>query len=242
MRLSTMWALEVCSCSTISALKLKEESCPNRRSKSHQHLAQLVKSTQILRKSGSKILKCKFKCFKLWLVIWTDFLNRSYLKNGESYIQFITKRNPFLSLEGQYTFRTSDRKYHSITYEVPLDDFDYTGVLVREYEISTEENYFKSGTLELALNGTLMDVRYFVNKDGFHVNGIKRPAPPAPLPLAQPLAQTNPLNNQVNLPNNIRPVRNQQPRSRQSLFSRLLNPSFSRPDLLTGNRSVQPGK
>lgn len=165
------------------------------------------------------------------------------MKNGESYIQFISKRNPFASIEGQYTFRTSDRKYHSITYEIPLDDFDYNGISVREYEISTEENFFKTGTLSLALNGTQMDVRYFINSDGFHVTGLKRPIPPVnPIP---PQLSNVSTPRTVNRPVNRRPVRNQQQQSRNRVSlvnGRVLNPSFSRPDLLTGERSVQPGR
>lgn len=163
------------------------------------------------------------------------------MKNGESYIQFVSNRSPFASIEGQYTFRTSDRKYHSVTYEIPLEDFDYSGMSVREYEISTEENFFKTGTLSLSLNATQMDVRYFVNSDGFHVTGLKRPlAQGNPNANAIPAA-TRPVNNR---PLNNRPVRNQQQiRNRVGTTNgRVLNPSFSRPDLLTGNRSVQPGK
>lgn len=120
-----------------------------------------------------------------------NFFNRSYMKNGENYIQFISKRNQFLSIEGQYTLRTSDRKYHSVTYEVPLDDFDFNGVIVHEHEMSTEENFHKSGTLRIDVNGTLMDIKYFVNKGGFYVADIEkpqsatRPPVPPPVPVSQ---------------------------------------------------------
>ena len=115
-------------------------------------------------------------------------------------------------MEGQYTFRTSDKKYHSITYEVPLDDFDYSGMNIREYEVSTDENFYKTGTLGLDFNGKQMDVRYFVNKDGFHVTNLKMqdssadPNEQSPIPL---------LNNRITRnqpryrpgPANSRPVR-----------------------------------
>lgn len=119
------------------------------------------------------------------------------MRNGENYIQFISKKNQFLSVEGQYTLRTSDRKYHSVTYEVPLDDFDFTGVVVHEHEMSTEENFFKSGTLRIDVNGTLMDIKYFVNKSGFYVADIEkplsptRPSVPPPIPISLQRPQNN---------------------------------------------------
>lgn len=114
-------------------------------------------------------------------------------------------------MEGQYTFRTSDKKYHSVTYEVPLDDLDYSGINIREYEVSTDENYYKTGTLGLDFNGKQMDVRYFVNKDGFHVTNLKMQD--APEDLEQPPLPL--LNNRITrnqpryraAPANSRPVR-----------------------------------
>lgn len=145
--------------------------------------------------------------------------------------------------------------------------------------MSTEENFFKSGTLRLDINGTNMDVRYFVNSKGFHVNDLKRldenqrpiasvPNPPQRAALSplqrllgalQPTPVANaPIQNRQALgPNPVqaqnggaarpinRIVRNQaDPRGVRPLAynTRILNPSFSRPDLLTGNRSVQPGR
>lgn len=112
------------------------------------------------------------------------------MKNGENYIQFISKKSQFLSIEGQYTLRTSDRKYHSVTYEVPLDDFDFNGVIVNEHEMSAEENYHKSGTLRIDANGTIMDVKYFVNKSGFFVADIEKPLTPTRPPVPAPIPVT----------------------------------------------------
>lgn len=56
---------------------------------------------------------------------------RSYLKNGENFIQFIGNQNKFSSIEGSYTLRTGDRRYHTIVYEIPLNDFDYVGMSVK---------------------------------------------------------------------------------------------------------------
>jgi hypothetical protein len=194
------------------------------------------------------------------------------LKNGQSYIQFITKKVPFSSIEGQYTLRSSDKKYHSITYEIPIDDFDYNGVAVREYEISSPETFFKTGTLRLLTKGEFMDVKYFINSNGFHVGNLLKKGPPltplptisdvpAPPPVAPPAPQpasdvtvntgdisfTTSINSQptqASSPARNRPVRNQRRANQQTtpLNPRALNPSFSRPDLLTGSRSVQPGK
>jgi hypothetical protein len=58
-------------------------------------------------------------------------LKVSYLKNGENFIQFIGRRGQFSSIEGSYTLRTSDRRYHTIVYEIPLNDFDYVGMSVK---------------------------------------------------------------------------------------------------------------
>lgn len=154
------------------------------------------------------------------------------MKDGENYIQFVTQRSSFSSVEGQYTFRTSDKKYHSITYEVPIEELDSNTIIIREYEISTPDNFYKTGTLRLGLNDTSMDVKYFVNRDGFHVTDLKspdggEPALPLGLPAGRPVR-------------NNRPVRNRPARATQP--PRALNPSFSRPELLTGFRSVQPGK
>lgn len=191
------------------------------------------------------------------------------MKNGQSYIQFITKKTPFSSIEGQYTLRSSDKKYHSITYEIPIDDFDYNGIAVREYEISSPDTFFKTGTLRLLTKGELMDVKYFINSNGFHVGNLLKKGPPvAPLPTisdlpvppptAPPAVQPVSVNSgaisltssipiQASTPTSLigRLARNQRRANRQSaaaISPRALNPSFSRPDLLTGNRSVQPGK
>lgn len=154
------------------------------------------------------------------------------MKNGENHIQFIGHRNQFSSVEGQYTLLTSDGKYHSFTYEIPIGDFDYNGLSMREYEISDEDNFFKTGTLELSMNGTAMDARWYVNSKGFFISDLKRLSPSLDLNPAPPA-----------LVSNSRPVRNQ-PRvsGLGAVLNRVLNPSFSRPELLTGNRSVQPGK
>lgn len=111
------------------------------------------------------------------------------MKNGENYIQFVSKRSQFSSIEGQYTFLTSDKRYHSVTYEIPLNDFDFNGIVIREYEISTVENFHKSGTLRIIVNKILMDVKYFVDKNGFFVSDIEKPqipsaSPPVPAPVA----------------------------------------------------------
>lgn len=113
-----------------------------------------------------------------------------------------------------------------MTYEVPLGDHDYNGMYIKEYEMSTEENFFKTGILSLSVNGTQQDVRYFVNNSGFHVSDMRGPAPIPPRA------------------NNPRRARNQSSGRGgiTALNARVLNPSFSRPDLLTGDRSVQPGK
>lgn len=158
------------------------------------------------------------------------------MKNGENYIQFITNRNAFPSIEGQYTMRTSDGKYHSITYEIPLD-FDYNEMIVREYEISTAETFHKTGTIRLAVNGTLMDVKYFVNSDGFHVNDLSRPLVPKPAPVPIPVARITPIAAGIpstvvpSKPNpaNNRPVRNQQQLRPSDFIRRILTPPTSRP-------------
>lgn len=86
----------------------------------------------------SKIWKCKEKLFDLntnygvinFSSLW-HFSCRSYLRNGENFVQFIGYQNKFTSIEGSYTLRTSDRRYHTIVYEIPLDDFDYVGMAVK---------------------------------------------------------------------------------------------------------------
>ena len=60
-------------------------------------------------------------------------------------------------------------------------------MVIREYEMSTEENFFKTGTLRIGLNNSSMDVKYYLNKNGFHVADLKRPATvsvPATVPIA----------------------------------------------------------
>ncbi|CRL05910.1 CLUMA_CG018883, isoform A [Clunio marinus] len=165
-------------------------------------------------------------------------LKVSFMKTGENYIQFVTKRSGFQSLEGQYTLKTSDKRYHSITYEIPLDN-DYIEMLIREYEISTPENFYKTGTLGLIVNGNPMDVKYYVNKSGFHVTDVKQPTGSLIFDLLRPNTQSRPA--PVSRPaaaGSSRPVRNRP----APVVPRVLNPSFSRPDLLTGNRSIQPGR
>lgn len=177
------------------------------------------------------------------------FYDRSYLRNGENYIQFISSRNPFKSIEGQYTFRTSDRKYHSITYEIPIDDLDYNGMVIREYEMSTEENFFKTGTLRIGVNNSAMDVKYFVNKNGFHVSDLQRPvsvsvqapvAQPVPVPAVGPIPPPPPAVS-TTVSNNNRPT---QPATRVTRFSQQprsqtrVDRPISLPRLLTGERAA----
>lgn len=122
-------------------------------------------------------------------------------------------------MEGQYTLLTSDGKYHSFTYEIPIGDFDYNGLSMREYEISNEDNFFKTGTLELSMNGTTMDARWYVNNKGFFISDLKRISPSLDLNPAPPA-----------LVSNNRPVRNQ-PREASglgALINRVLNPTFGR--------------
>lgn len=54
--------------------------------------------------------------------------------------------------------------------------------------MSTEENFFKTGTLRIGLNNSAMDVKYFLNKNGFHVADLKRPTvvPVASIPIVIP--------------------------------------------------------
>lgn len=121
-----------------------------------------------------------------------------------------------------------------------------------EYEIATEENFFRSGVLQINVNGTFMDVKFFVNQNGFHVadlqrpggqplpqqpqsSGVQRPFGPQVTPQRGPAPQNI---NQPSPPPPSRPARQQQQQQQQ----RFLNPTFSRPDLLTGQRSIQPGR
>lgn len=61
-------------------------------------------------------------------------LKVSYLINGEHFVQHINNTQSFLSIEGSYSFKTSDKKYHSISYEIPLD-FDYVAMIIKgEYK------------------------------------------------------------------------------------------------------------
>lgn len=172
---------------------------------------------------------------------------RSYLKNGENYIQFISSRNPFKSIEGQYTFRTSDRKYHSITYEIPIDDLDYNGMVIREYEMSTEENFYKFGTLRIGLNNSAMDVKYFVNKNGFHIADLQRPVPvdvpqqasvsqPVPVPAVGPIPPSPPTRQTptVAASRPTQPANRPDPRNNQQQVRG--QQSVQSPRLLTGER------
>lgn len=62
-------------------------------------------------------------------------LKVSYLVNGEHFVQHINNSQSFISIEGSYSFKTSDKRYHSISYEIPLD-FDYVAMIVKgEYKI-----------------------------------------------------------------------------------------------------------
>lgn len=129
-----------------------------------------------------------------------------------------------------------------------------------EYEIATEENFFRSGTLALNVNSTQMDVKFFVDRNGFHVLDLQGPKAPQ-RPQQQPTGVQRPFGPLFNLGRaNVRPVPlnpQQQPnrpnvnqlqqlpianRQARNQNERFLNPTFSRPDLLTGNRSIQPGR
>jgi hypothetical protein len=104
--------------------------------------------------------------------------------------------------------------------------------------------------LALNVNGTQMDVKFFVDRNGFHINDLQRPRPQGqqqqqqqrPVGVQRPFgppftAGRAPENNRP-VPNNfIRPTR-----QNVNQNQRLLNPSFSRPDLLTGPNSIQAGR
>lgn len=49
-----------------------------------------------------------------------------------------------------------------------------------EYEVATEENFFRTGVVTLNVNNAPMDVKFFVDKNGFHVNDLKKPVIPVP--------------------------------------------------------------
>ncbi|CAO1437450.1 unnamed protein product [Diamesa hyperborea] len=100
-------------------------------------------------------------------------LKVSYLINGEHFVQHINNTQSFLSIEGSYSFKTSDKKYHSISYEIPLD-FDYVAMIIKEYEISNEESFYRPGTLQIFANGTSQNVKYFVTSNGFHLSALQK--------------------------------------------------------------------
>jgi hypothetical protein len=53
-------------------------------------------------------------------------------------------------------------------------------LIFAEYEVATEENFFRTGVVTLNVNNAPMDVRFFVDKNGFHVNDLKKPVAPVP--------------------------------------------------------------
>lgn len=134
-------------------------------------------------------------------------------------------------------------------------EIDILCILLKiEYEISTEENYLRSGVLQLNVNGTAMDVKFFVNKNGFHVadlqkqvpqqqqpitGGVQRPFGPLVVPQRGAFPQGNNAQFTQQQQQQSRSTRQQQQQQSQGKF---LNPTFSRPDLLTGQRSIQPGR
>lgn len=98
--------------------------------------------------------------------------------------------------------------------------------------MSTEENFFKTGTLRIGLNTTAqMDVRYFVNARGFHVADLQRPLE-VPIPPQVALIPPN-VAETIFAPANNRTVRQQVPRANRPIAS---------PRLLTGERLGQGRK
>ena len=49
-----------------------------------------------------------------------------------------------------------------------------------EYEVATEENFFRTGVVTLNVNNAPMDVKFFVDKSGFHVSDLKKFISPVP--------------------------------------------------------------
>jgi hypothetical protein len=103
-----------------------------------------------------------------------------------------------------------------------------------EYEISTEENFFRSGVLRVNVNGTSMDVKFYVNKNGFHVADLQKVGAPQPLNVQQQNRLTG-----VQRPfgPSVQPQRGsqvpQQNFRQPQQPTRFLQPTFSRPDQLT---------
>jgi hypothetical protein len=89
--------------------------------------------------------------------------------------------------------------------------------------VATEENFFRSGVLALSFNGTQMDVKFFVDKKGFHILDLQKKSPSngqQKLP-KQTSGVQRPFGTNFNVQN-----RNVQPQ-------RFLSPTFPRPDQLT---------
>lgn len=114
-----------------------------------------------------------------------------------------------------------------------------------EYEISTEENFFRSGVLRVNVNGTFMDVKFYVNKNGFHVADLQRIGAQQPVNVQQ--QQQRPSGVQRPFGPVVQPQRGSQVpqqnfRQPQQATGQFLQPTFSRPDQLTQPQSSQSGR
>lgn len=102
-----------------------------------------------------------------------------------------------------------------------------------EYEISSEESFYRPGTLQIFANGTSQNVKYFVTSNGFHLSSLQklggnRPDPVLnSLPLQQNSFNNQPFGQQQQRPDQFNDQRQQQQRPEQ------------RPDVFNERRQQQ---
>lgn len=90
-----------------------------------------------------------------------------------------------------------------------------------EYEISSEESFYRPGTLQIFANGTSQNVKYFVTSNGFHLSSLQklggnRPDPVLnSLPLQQNSFNNQPFGQQQQRPDQLNDQRQQQQRPDQ---------------------------
>lgn len=87
------------------------------------------------------------------------------------------------SIDGVYTFKTSDNNYHMLSYMIshPFSDFadQESGVselnvgcmLLTDYTIADEDSYYVDQTEIAVVNGEQKRLIYFFDSNGIHIKG-----------------------------------------------------------------------
>ncbi|CAO1431394.1 unnamed protein product [Diamesa hyperborea] len=97
----------------------------------------------------------------------------TYLNDGRYFYQTVNLPD---SIDGAYTFKTSDNKYHSLNYMIsrPFNqELGSSAFEVGSYTVADEESYYDGQNEIVLVNGEQKRLIYFFDSNGIHIKGFK---------------------------------------------------------------------